>query len=108
MPVHCKAHVGKCPDQCWCIAGHMSSSWACFGDALAVNMLLQALPHQPQLEDVEFLLERPEGGTIPEVDSEDEPECLEAFADENAVRLYQPAWQSVHRLLDQSTRCSLR
>lgn len=86
----------------------MSSSWACFGDALAVNMLLQALPNQPQLETVEFLLEKPEGETAPEVDSEDEPECLEAFVDENAERLYQPAWQSVHRLLNQSTRKSLR
>lgn len=86
----------------------MSRSWDCFGDALAVNKLLQALLNQPQLEALEFRLERPEGNSIPEVDSEDEPEGLDSFVDENAERLYQPAWQSVHRLLDQSTRKSLR
>ena len=88
----------------------MSPLYDCFGDAFAVNMLLQALLSQPQLEAVEFRLASFEGEATEESDSEDEPECSEEDADldDKAEVHYRPAWLSIKKLLEQSTCKNLR
>lgn len=86
----------------------MNPSFMCFGDALAVKMLLQALPNQQQLESIELLLESLSGEKIEQTDSEDESECLKGNTDNHTERLYRPAWESVNRLLERNMRHNLR
>ena len=90
-------------------AGHLNCSEEHFGDALAVDMLLNALFNQPQLESIDIRLQNEGMGDDIHADHDDEPEYfVETDVEDQTERLYQPVWESLYVLLEHSMGRKLR